>query len=121
MSATRYAGEYARERMAFGKPIIGFQGVSFPLVDLLLEGEAARLDILNLLTDDAATDEDRERASGAILAHANQLVIDAGREGVQTLGVAGVTSEHPQERTFRSAAVLASIDFDPLNEPLILR
>lgn len=120
-SATQYAGAYARERTAFGKPIIAFQGVSFPLVDLLLEAEAAHLSILNLLTDDDATDERRERAAGAILAHANQLVIDAGREGVQTMGVAGVTTEHPEERAYRSAGALASVDFDPLNEQLILR
>jgi alkylation response protein AidB-like acyl-CoA dehydrogenase len=120
-AATRYAGAYARERLAFGKPIIAFQGVSFPLVDLLLEAEAAHVSILNLLTNDAASDEQRERCAGKIIGHANQLVIDAAREGVQTMGVAGVITEHPQERAYRSAGVLASVDFDPLNEELILR
>ena len=120
-SATHYAGAYARERTAFGKPIIAFQGVSFPLVDLLLEAEAAHLSVLNLLTDKETTDEERDRRAGAILAHTNQLLIDAGREGVQTMGVAGVTTEHPEERVYRNAGVLASLDFDPLNAELILR
>jgi alkylation response protein AidB-like acyl-CoA dehydrogenase len=120
-AATRYAADYAKERIAFGKPIISFQGVSFPLVDLLLDVEAAHVSVLQLLTANDMTDAQRERRASAIVAHANQLITDAGREGVQIMGVAGVTTEHPQERVYRSAGVLASMDFDPLTEELILR
>ncbi len=35
--------EYARERVLFGKPIAGFQGVSFPIAELAMELESARL------------------------------------------------------------------------------
>lgn len=118
-ATTRYAGEYAQKRVAFGKPIIGFQGVSFVLADLSMEADAVRLSVLDL----AVADKDPqalERETNGVVAHANELVAAAGREGVQIMGVAGVTTEHPQERAFRSAAVLASIDFDPLNSELVL-
>jgi alkylation response protein AidB-like acyl-CoA dehydrogenase len=120
-AATRYAGEYAQKRLAFGKPIIAFQGVSFVLADLVMEADAMRLSVLDLVTAKDLTPEDLERQANAVIAQANQLVSDAAREGVQIMGVAGVTTEHPQERLYRSAAVLASIDFDPLNSELVLR
>jgi acyl-CoA dehydrogenase len=119
-AATRYAGEYAQKRIAFGKPIIAFQGISFVLVDLLMEVEALRLSVLDLVTADKEP-EVLEHETNGVIAQANQLIADGGREGVQIMGVAGVTTEHPQERTYRSAAVLASIDFDPLNSELVLR
>jgi alkylation response protein AidB-like acyl-CoA dehydrogenase len=119
-AATRYAGEYAQKRVAFGKPIIAFQGVSFVLVNLLMETEALRLSVLDLVTADKEP-EVLEREANGVISQANQLVADGGREGVQIMGVAGVTTEHPQERMYRSAAVLASIDFDPLNCELVLR
>jgi hypothetical protein len=34
--------------------------------------------------------------------------------------VHGVITEHPQERVYRSAGLLASIDFDPTLSPLVL-
>ena len=42
-AAFEYATEYARERKAFGKPILAKQGVSFKLADMAMEIEAARL------------------------------------------------------------------------------
>jgi alkylation response protein AidB-like acyl-CoA dehydrogenase len=120
-AATRYAGEYAQKRLAFGKPIIAFQGVSFVLADLVMEADALQLSVLDLVTARDLPPEDLERQANAIIAQANQLVGDGAREGVQIMGVAGVTTDHPQERLYRSAAVLASMDFDPLNSELVLR
>lgn len=119
-AATRYAGDYARERKAFGKPIIGFQGVSFTLTDLYMEAEALRLSILDIATADIDEIE-REQRAGGVIAAANQLVAHCGREGVQIMGAAGIVTDRPQERVYRNAAVLATIDFDPLNSPLVVR
>jgi alkylation response protein AidB-like acyl-CoA dehydrogenase len=113
-AATRFAGEWGQKRIAFGKPLVGFQGVSFPLVNLVLEADAARLSVLQLATATLMGSAELERGANEIVAHANQLIADATREGVQMMGVHGVLQEHPQERFYRSAAVLASIDFDPL-------
>lgn len=112
-AATSYAGDWARRRVAFGKPIISFQGVSFPLVDLLLATDAVRLGIQDLLRADISSDA-LELEVNQILAEANQVVQDAGREGVQTMGVHGVISDHPASSWYKAAAVLASLDFDPL-------
>jgi alkylation response protein AidB-like acyl-CoA dehydrogenase len=118
-AATRYAGEYAQKRIAFGKPIIAFQGVSFVLADLLMAADAARLSVLDLATADR-NPEELEREANGVIAQTNHLIAACGREGVQIMGVAGTTTEHPQERAYRSAAVLASIDFDPLHCALVL-
>lgn len=119
-AATRYAGDYAQQRKAFGKPIIGFQGVSFTLTDLYLEAEALRLSLLDVVTANIDEDE-REQLANGIIAAANQLVAHCGREGVQIMGAAGIVTDRPQERVYRNAAILASIDFDPLNSPLVVR
>jgi alkylation response protein AidB-like acyl-CoA dehydrogenase len=119
-AATRYAGEYAQKRVAFGKPIIGFQAISFALTDLYTEAEALRLSVLDVVTTDSSP-ELQERRANTVVAAANQLIADAGREGVQIMGAAGITTDHPQERVYRNAAVLASIDFDPLYSSLVVR
>jgi alkylation response protein AidB-like acyl-CoA dehydrogenase len=119
-SAIRYAGDYAQQRVAFGKPIVGFQGISFMLTDLLIDAEALRLSLLDVVTADLPPLE-REHRADAVIAAANQLLADSGREGVQIMGVAGVLTQHPQERVYRNAAVLASIDFDPLHADLAVR
>jgi alkylation response protein AidB-like acyl-CoA dehydrogenase len=119
-AATRYAGDYAQTRVAFGKPIIGFQGISFMLTDLFIEAEALRLSVLEVVTADVS-EQERERRANSVVAAANQLVADSSREGVQIMGVAGVLTDHPQERVYRNAAILASIDFDPLHSDLAIR
>ncbi len=43
--AIEYAAEYATTRIAFGTPIAGFQGVSFPLAEGIMRLDAARLEI----------------------------------------------------------------------------
>ena len=40
--AFTYALEYARQRQAFGQPIVEFQGIQFLLADLVTRIEAAR-------------------------------------------------------------------------------
>ncbi|GGF49456.1 acyl-CoA dehydrogenase [Aliidongia dinghuensis] len=116
-AATRYAGEWARTRVAFGKPIIGHQGVSFPLADLVMAADALRLSIQDLLLGDLPADE-LERQTNHIVAEANQVVQDAGREGVQTMGVHGIISDHPASHWYKAAAVVASVDYDPLTSRL---
>lgn len=118
-AATRYAGDYAQTRMAFGKPIIANQAISFTLTDLFMEAEALRLSLLDVATADIS-EEERESQAGAVIASANQLLAHSGREGVQIMGAAGIVNDRPQERVYRNAAVLASIDFDPLNSPLVV-
>jgi len=87
----------------------------------VMEADAARLSVLQLATAALMTPSELETGVNEIVAQANQLVGDAGREGVQMMGVHGVLQEHQQERYYRSAPMLASIDFDPLTSGLVLR
>lgn len=116
--STRYAAEWGRNRVAFDKPLVGFQGYSFVLADLFMDIEVARLVVQDALS---ARRTETEELTAQAVGQANQLVGDAGREGVELMGVHGVITDHPAERFFRAAAVLGSIDFDPLASLLVLR
>lgn len=113
--AIDYASKYATERIAFGKPISAFQGVSFLLADASIRIAAARVEVI-----DAANRVD-VRATGGLEARTTEAVNYAGavatqatRDAIQVLGGHGFITDHPVELWYRSAAALASIDFDPL-------
>jgi len=126
-ATTRYAADWSMERIAFGRPLAGFQGVSFVLADLFMEIEATRIGLSNALSVLSATDATSLDAGqvdelvSPIVGQASHLLRDAAREGVELMGVHGVIAEHPAELIFRAAPLLASIDFDPLHNPLVLR
>ncbi len=119
-AATDYAAEWARNRNAFGRPTLAFQGVSFPLANLVLEADAVRMGIHEVLRSKSEAAE-IERRSGYIIAHANQLISDATRDGIQMMGVHGVSAEYPQEARYRCAGIIGGLDFDPLTNDLFLR
>jgi alkylation response protein AidB-like acyl-CoA dehydrogenase len=115
-AAVTYAAEYASNREAFGRTIADFQGVAFPLADADTAVEAARLSIRDLAADidgihDAERLADRTARAVAGAVHAGTL---ATATAVNTLGGHGYLTDHPVERWYRDAAVLATIDFDPL-------
>ncbi|MGW1785636.1 acyl-CoA dehydrogenase family protein [Streptomyces sp. NPDC002143] len=118
-SATRYAADWGLNRTAFGRPLVGFQGVAFPMVNLLMEAESTRSALHEAVATLATADDTEERTSRTV-AQVNHLVRNASREGIELMGVHGVITDHPVERIYRSAAVLASIDFDPLINLLVL-
>ncbi|WP_206341633.1 MULTISPECIES: acyl-CoA dehydrogenase family protein [Streptomyces] len=113
--AVEYASAYATERVAFGKPIAGFQGVSFPLAEALMRIYEVRAEVF-----EAAVLVDAERYTEAAPAvtravnYASEVAAEATRTAVQTLGGHGFIDEHPVEQWYRSAAALSAIDFDPL-------
>ncbi|KOU59804.1 hypothetical protein ADK57_32265 [Streptomyces sp. MMG1533] len=113
--AIDYAAEYATERVAFGRPIAAFQGVSFPLAEAQMRITQARLETLDLAArlhdPDAA---DLTAAISRLLAHVGETAAEATRAAVQTLGGHGFIAEHPVELWYRSAMALSALDFDPL-------
>lgn len=113
--AVEYAAHYATERIAFGRPIAGFQGVSFPLAEAQIRIEAARLEIAEVATLlDGGEYGDRTDAVTRVVNYAGEVGAEATRTAVQTLGGHGFIVEHPVELWYRTAAALSALDFDPL-------
>ncbi len=103
-AAYEAALRYAKERAQFGKPIAQNQGVSFPLADMAMGIEAARL-----LTYKAAALVDAGQPFGLQAAmakcYATDLAMQTTTDAVQIFGGMGVTTHVPVERFFRDAKV----------------
>ncbi len=108
-AAFEYAAEYARERKAFGKPILSKQGVSFKLADMAMEIEAARL-----LTWRACAALDAGEDAGLLGSYAKAFAADAAMraatDAVQVLGGAGIMRDHPVEKWLRDAKVFQIVE-----------
>jgi alkylation response protein AidB-like acyl-CoA dehydrogenase len=105
--ATDYAVAYARERVAFGTPIIELQGIQFKLADMQTGTAAARA-----LLYEACALADLTPAPADLGAHTSMAKLFASDnamrvtvEAVQVLGGAGYVSDHPLERMMRDAKV----------------
>jgi alkylation response protein AidB-like acyl-CoA dehydrogenase len=116
--ATEYAASYANERIAFGKPISSFQGVSFMLAEAALRIGAAHLDMIDVAWQIDANDVTAlEARTTRALNYAGAVAMSATRDAVQVLGGHGFITDHPVERWYRAAATIASLDCDPLCSP----
>ncbi|MBK7972595.1 MAG: acyl-CoA dehydrogenase family protein [Deltaproteobacteria bacterium] len=102
--ALAFGTEWAKTRMAFGKPIGKNQGVSFPLADCATQIEAARW-----LTYRTAWLLDQGETAMTELAMAKVFAADVlgkvADQVMQTLGGIGYMAEHPIERIYRMARV----------------
>jgi len=110
--ALDYAVGYAKEREAFGQPIINFQGISFKLADMAIEVEAAR----HLLYKTAAMfqeePKDMSRLSKELIRLSSMskclcgdVAMRVTTEAVQVLGGYGYVKEYPVERYMRDAKI----------------
>jgi alkylation response protein AidB-like acyl-CoA dehydrogenase len=111
--AVEYAADYATGRIAFGRPIASFQGVSFPLAESHMRLHQARLEIAAVA---AYLDEGRPNLDGEVsdaIRYATEAASEATRTAVQTLGGHGFMLDYPVERWYRAAAALSTLDFDP--------
>jgi alkylation response protein AidB-like acyl-CoA dehydrogenase len=112
--ATDYASKYATERIAFGKPIAAFQGVSFMLADCALRIGAARLEMFDVAAHIDAGLPQTELAVTRAVNYAGVVGTSSTRDSLQVLGGHGFITDHPVELWYRSAAALSVLDFDPL-------
>ena len=107
-AALEYAGAYAKERIAFGRPIVSYQGIAFMISEMAMKLDAARL-----LTWRAATDWDRGEDNETLVQEAEsaqyqavKIAKSATTDAVQIMGGAGFIQDHPAEMWMRNAAAM---------------
>jgi alkylation response protein AidB-like acyl-CoA dehydrogenase len=111
--AIDYASRYAVDRIAFGRPIASFQGISFLLAEAQMRVAELRLEISDIAARlDTEPFEDLSDAVSRLLSYAGEVGAETTRNAVQTLGGHGFIIDHPVELWYRSAAALAALDFD---------
>src|SRR3954467_5892238 len=103
--AIDYATDYAKELIAFGKPIIDLQGMQFKLADMQTKTAAARELLYKACA--MADREDPQLALYSSMAKlfASDTAMDVTVEAVQVLGGYGYVTEYPVERMMRDAKI----------------
>jgi alkylation response protein AidB-like acyl-CoA dehydrogenase len=103
--ATDYANSYARERVAFGKPINQLQGIQFKLADMETRTAAAR----ELLYKACAEADRGSVGLGKWTSMAKLFASDTAMavtvDAVQVLGGYGYVNDYPVERMMRDAKI----------------
>ncbi len=103
-AAYEFALDYAKEREAFGRPIIDNQGIAFKLADMAMEIDAARL-----LTYRAAwltRNGTFEHAEGSMSKlKAGEVAVWVTEQAVQILGGYGYIKDFPVEKWYRDAKI----------------
>ena len=103
-AAVEYATEYAKERQAFGKPIIMHQGIAFMIADMATEVEASRALIWRAAW--LAKNKKFKHAEGSMAKlKAGRTATWVTERAIQVLGGYGYTREYPVERWHRDAKI----------------
>ncbi|MDE2517148.1 MAG: acyl-CoA dehydrogenase family protein [Rhodospirillales bacterium] len=103
-AALEYAIAYARERRAFGRPILDHQAVGFRLVEAKTRLTAARELVLAAARRKAAGEDALEAACMAKL-FASEMAEAVCSAAIQTLGGYGYLADYPVERIYRDVRV----------------
>lgn len=101
--ATDYAAEYAKERVAFGKPINQLQGIQFKLADMETKTAAARELLYRAASMAEVSDPALGKYSAMAKLFASDVAMEVTTEAVQVLGGYGYVTEYPVERMMRDA------------------
>ena len=103
-AAFEYARDYARERQAFGKPIVEHQAVAFRLADMATEIAVARQMVLHAA---ALRDAGRLALTEASMAKlfASEMAERVCSAALQTLGGYGYLNDYPLERLYRDVRI----------------
>jgi acyl-CoA dehydrogenase len=103
-AAYEFALDYAKERKAFGKPIIMNQGIAFKLADMATEIDAARLLVYRAAW--LAHNGGYRNGEGSMSKlKAGEVAVKVTEEAIQILGGYGYTREYPVERWHRDAKI----------------
>ena len=107
-AALEYSSTYAKERIAFGRPIVSYQGIAFIIAEMAMKLDAARLLLWNAAVN---WDNDVEldillRAAEAAQQQALTIGKLATIDAIQVLGGAGFMQDHPAEMWMRNVAAM---------------
>jgi alkylation response protein AidB-like acyl-CoA dehydrogenase len=104
-AAYQAALEYARQRMAFGKPIVEHQAIAFKLADMLTSLHAATLTTYQAAAQlDAGRSIAREAAMAKLFA--SEMAVRVTDEAARIFASYGLATEYPVQRYFRDARFL---------------
>lgn len=103
-AAFEAARDYARERIAFGKPIIDHQAVAFRLADMSTQIAAARQMVLHAAELKEAGEPCLTEASMAKL-FASEMAEKVCSDAIQIHGGYGYMSDYPVERIYRDVRI----------------
>jgi len=110
--AFEYATAYAKERIAFGKPIIQHEGIGFKLADMAMQVEAARQLLYkacamydHLPKDMSRLSPELVKMSAMAKCFCGDVAMWVTTEAVQVLGGYGYSKEYPVERMMRDAKI----------------
>jgi len=96
--------EYAKERKAFGKPIVMHQAIAFKLANMATEIDAARLLIWRAAW--LARNGGFKNGEGSMSKYkASEVAVRVTEDAIQILGGYGYTREYPVERWHRDAKI----------------
>jgi alkylation response protein AidB-like acyl-CoA dehydrogenase len=108
-ASLRLAVRHAGARQAFGKAVLGHQGLRWQLVDV-----AAALETSRLLVDRAAglveAGEDAQLAAAFAKKHAAEMAGPAVAACMQAMGAAGLRREYPLGRHLAASRIAAYVD-----------
>jgi alkylation response protein AidB-like acyl-CoA dehydrogenase len=109
--AAELALDYARQREAFGQPIIRHQGLQFLLADMVTQLCAARA-LWQLAAKKLITAHTREASTYAGMAKlvCSDLCMKITTDAVQVLGANGLSREYETERLMRDAKAFQIFD-----------
>ena len=103
-AAYEYALQYAKERTAFGKPIIQHQGIAFMLADMATEVDAARLLVWRAAwLSRNGTFQNAEGSMSKL--KAGRVAVWVTERAIQILGGYGYVKEYPVERWHRDSKI----------------
>jgi len=104
-AAFEAALDYAKTRMAFGKPLIAQQAISFKLADMAIKLHNAQLSASHAARK---VDEGGDFILDIAIAkvYASEIAREVTNDAVQIHGGIGYTSEYPVERYYRDQRVM---------------
>jgi alkylation response protein AidB-like acyl-CoA dehydrogenase len=105
-AAYEYSLQYAKDRVAFGEPIIMKQGIAFKLADMATEIDAARLLVWRAAWMGRNGVPFKQGEGSMSKLKASEVAVKVTEDAIQILGGYGYTREYPVERWHRDSKIM---------------